>query len=184
LICSTSGCSSTGACWSSCWRWPCCKLGDLLPRALQWAQCQSHGIALQQQQGEQGETDQAQTAQPHARKAVENRCVVLRHADNDRLSVAAVLGAIAEQSLALWTVEQFVRQARAFRPFWRGVPQRAGTPGALGQFDLEVVAGERPLIARVEALHVQLIAVRPLHQGNQQALGFLAQIGFQTAPEA
>ncbi len=39
------------------------------------------------------------------------------------------------------------------------------------------------MIARVQALQIQLVAVRPFDQRYQQALGLFAQIGFQAAPE-
>ncbi len=104
---------------------PLLQLGDLLSGALQRAQRQAHGVALQQQQGEQGEAHQAQTAQPHAGEAVENRCVVLRHADDDRLAVAAVFRAVGQQALLLRAIQQVLGQARALRPLRRGVPQRA-----------------------------------------------------------
>ncbi len=101
------------------------QLGDLLAGALQWAQGQGHGVALQQQEYQQCHAHQAQPAQAYPREAVENRRVVLRHTDDDRLAVTPVFGTKRQQALPLRALQQFGRQAGGFRPCRNGIPERA-----------------------------------------------------------
>ncbi|MNG24962.1 hypothetical protein D3C85_1734710 [compost metagenome] len=44
--------------------------------------------------------------------------------------------------------------------------------------------GVWPLERRAEALFIQLDTLRATHHGDQQRLGFVAQIGLQITPQA
>src|SRR5690606_31619851 len=101
------------------------QLCNLLASAFQWAQGELHCVALQQQEHQQNQADEPQSCEAHLAKAVENRRVVLRHMDNDLLTVALIAGAVRKQPLALRPFDQPWGQSINVWPFRGGVPEGA-----------------------------------------------------------
>src|SRR5690606_29088891 len=115
----------------------------------------------------------------HAAKALQYRLVVLRHADREILAIAAVIGAVDQQQLALRTIAQLGLHAATIGSEQLTIPQRARTPATVGKIDTEVMPGKLPLKRRVKASLIQLYTRRPTHQRRQQSLRLVAQILFQ-----
>ncbi|MNF95609.1 hypothetical protein D3C84_783720 [compost metagenome] len=124
------------------------QLCDLLAGLFQGAQGAAHGDALQQQNQQQPRQAQSQPHLPHPLEALAHRRVILRHADGNRLAEASIVRAQHQQLLPLRPQLQVAVQARMLESRQLLVPQRTGTPMAVGKIDTEVVAGKRPLIGR------------------------------------
>ena len=120
----------------------------------------------------------SQAAQPHAGEAVGNRCVVLRHADDDRLAVAAVFRAVVASGRCSCgpSSRSSVRPGAPAIAAWRptaSVNARCGRGARSGSSVRKTVVDSAGSGAAD-----QLVAVRP-DQRCQQALGLFAQIGFR-----
>ena len=83
------------------------QLGDLHAGTFQRAQGGANRQALQQPEGQQREAEQSQSAEAHLAETVEDRGVVLGHADVQGLAAAPVLGAVDQEALPLRPVDQF-----------------------------------------------------------------------------
>ena len=160
------------------------QLRDLLTHLFQWAQGSANGVALGNKDQQQRSASQAQTHPLHAAKTLQYRLVILRHADRQILAIAAVVGAVDQQQLALRAIAQLGLHANTIGFEQLTIPQRARTPAAVGKIDAKVMPRELPLERGIETPLIQLQTSRTSDQSGQQALRLVTQILFQISAQA